>query len=164
MYTKVIVSADGKAQDYDQYTGGISVGDSLEMELSYDPAGNNLDVILQKQNNQGLSSGTYASGHNGGAKIVAYTDGSVRVRRKDDYIESVIQFSPDAIKVSTLMENLNMDLSDTYLTMNRYFKNDWEGIVVKKSARGQQILALTVDCRTKNGSVDAVLSKIRSSL
>ena len=158
---KFITIDEGITKEYEGFKNGLLVGDMLT--LKYEAF---LDVIQLTLNNlEGsilpnpfmarLAYNDY--GTNKDNKVYAHS-GGYGISTPAEY---KIYIGPNYIS-SKFMGVLNGVTSEEYLDLNRYYKNDWQGMVVKTNGLNAHVY--TLDCRHTDDAFDSIIDKMKKHL
>jgi len=145
-FQQVFVMEDGKPKLFTGFTDSLEVGDRLYFTYGYGPyAGINM-TIADAKTREKIFHSTYTKDLN------VSTSGNV--------LNGYAQFgsaliSQDWMRGETYSQNI---------TFNRYFKNDYEGILTRLDAREMQTYTVGMDCRNVKDGVDEVLEKAKKFL
>ena len=158
---KLMIIEDGEASEYSTYDGGIDVNDKLKLDINWHLKASGKAMITAHLNHDqnGTTKNQYGYAAIYVDKFISYTDGSVRAAENGDDFMSLMVLHPDKV----ISSNIDSRMGEGYWKINRYFKNDWVGVISQFSAEGVRAHIITIDCRTRKGSVDALIKEIKEN-
>ena len=81
---------------------------------------------------------------------------------RDDMPNVYFGYSASGLNATLTGENLWFDGTMRILSLQRYYKNDWHGVLVRNDASsGANIISL--DCRNPGNSLDEILKDLRNN-
>ena len=135
---------EGKVSKYSGYRNGMQKGHTFYFDYKYNPTLNSIS-LKGRSNEFRTRSGAY----------------DVFVKRSDALKEDLsdtfgtknndIFFGPNDVSAKFLAANLNL---------NRYYKNDWQGLYVETPMNS--ILVAGLDCRHIKDKIDKIVSKLKT--
>jgi len=148
----ILEMVDGKPKTYSGWTGGINVNSTLYFNYEYIGYSSVRKITIKSDHWEDL-------------KFRFLSQSKFRKKDssdRDDMPNVYFGYSASGLNATLTGENLWFDGTMRILSLQRYYKNDWHGVLVRNDASsGDNIISL--DCRNPGNSLDEILKDLRNN-
>ena len=140
--TSVTQVEEGRQIKYGKYVGGIEKGTSIY--ISYKFYVSDKEIHITAKNNE--------------PKFFAFSEG--KFKKRDDFLKENFpnEFLADDNKISFGRDRIFLDYIFGEITLERYYKSDWGGMIVSTS--GLSTLVASLNCRSNIDKIDEIITDL----
>ena len=155
---RITTISEGIGTEYTGYQDDFVVGDTLN--LFYEFVNDELTVKIRdskRRSNLWNNTVTYIAGSD--SKFHSQEDGSAAGLSRANNSNSLGQDTIRSRGLHFIMTDGDMKAADGQVNLNRYYKNDWDGIIYY-SGRLRAVHVVTIDCRHIRDQLDNIISAL----
>ena len=151
---KVMEIEEGVAKEYTGFTDGFVVGDTLILTYGKDEKERTDSLFLRIKNNVSIVPDFFIFIHIAQENIRFWTDDETNGAGLSSILDR-LYITPDTVSGTWS--------GSQHVKLNRYYKNDWQGMVTKNY--GSKVHVFTLNCRHKKDELEQMIQYVsRQSL